>query len=85
MKASPDKLGRALRVAILGGELETTENMRAGAAALSDAGVDCRFFRLECAYHGYFGSSPEQQLSEVLDWVAGVPVASKIAPEAKRD
>lgn len=68
-KASVARLGRASRVAILGGELETTENMRAGAEALSGGGVNCRFFALECAYHGYFGIRAESQLTEVLDWV----------------
>lgn len=70
MKASPKKLGQAVRVAILGGELETTENMRAGAEALQAAGVACRFFTLDCAYHGYFGTNAEAQLSEVLGWVS---------------
>ena len=69
MKASPLKLAHAERVAILGGELETTENMRIGVDALQTAGIDCRYFTLECAYHGYFGTSAETQLSEVLDWV----------------
>jgi pimeloyl-ACP methyl ester carboxylesterase len=69
-KASPLKLARAKRVAILGGELETTENMRAGFDALVAAGIASRFFTLDCAYHGYFGSNPESQLAEVLDWVS---------------
>ena len=68
-KASPLKLARAQRVAILGGELETTENMRAGFDALVTAGITSRFFTLDCAYHGYFGSNPESQLAQVLDWV----------------
>lgn len=68
--ASPLKLARAQRVAILGGELETTENMRAGFDALVAAGIAARFFTLECAYHGYFGSHAESQLAEVLDWVS---------------
>jgi predicted esterase len=68
-KASPLKLARAQRVAILGGELETTENMRAGFDALLTAGIRARFFTLDCAYHGYFGSNAEGQLGEVLDWV----------------
>jgi predicted esterase len=68
MKASPQKLARAERVAFLGGELETTENMHAGADALSAAGIACRFFTLDCAYHGYFGSNAEAQLGELLDW-----------------
>ncbi|MES1184013.1 MAG: hypothetical protein ABUL60_09360 [Myxococcales bacterium] len=70
-KASPLKLSRARRVAILGGELETTENMRAGFDALVAAGIGARFFTLDCAYHGYFGSNAEGQLGEVLDWVSG--------------
>lgn len=70
-KASPIRLARAARVAILGGELETTENMRAGFDALVSAGISARFFTLDCAYHGYFGSNPEGQLAEVLDWVSG--------------
>jgi len=69
-KASPLKLARARRVAILGGELETTENMRAGFDALVAAGITSRFFTLDCAYHGYFGSNAESQLSDVLDWVS---------------
>lgn len=70
MKASPLKLGRARRVAIFGGELETTETMRAGAEALQAAGIPCRYFTLECAYHGRFGTNAEAQLAEVLDWVS---------------
>jgi len=69
-KASPIKLARAQRVAILGGELETTDNMHAGFDALVAAGIAARFFTLECAHHGYFGARPESQLGEVLDWVS---------------
>jgi predicted esterase len=68
-KASPQRLARAKRVAILGGELETTENMRLGHDALINAGIPSRFFTLDCAYHGYFGEHAESQLTEVLDWV----------------
>lgn len=69
-KASPARLRSAVHVAILGGELETTENMRAGFDALQAAHVSSRFFTLDCAYHGYFGTRAEEQLSEVLDWVS---------------
>lgn len=69
-KASPRRLAHAERVAILGGELETTENMRAGYSALEAAGIASRFFSLDCAYHGYFGANPETQLAEVLTWVS---------------
>jgi predicted esterase len=70
MRASASRLAGARRVAILGGELETTDTMQAGAEALQAAGISCRFFMLECAYHGYYGTRAEEQLSEVLDWVA---------------
>jgi predicted esterase len=69
-KASPTRLARAARVAFLGGELETTENMRVGYDALRAAGITTRFFTLECAYHGWFGTSAESQLAEVLSWVS---------------
>ena len=69
-RASPARLVHAERVAILGGELESTETMRAGYEALQSAGIDCRYYTLECAYHGYFGAHPETQLAEVLDWVS---------------
>jgi predicted esterase len=68
-KASPQRLAHARRVAIFGGELETTENMRAGFDALVNAHITARFFTLDCAYHGYFGSNAESQLAELLDWV----------------
>jgi pimeloyl-ACP methyl ester carboxylesterase len=67
---SPEKLARARRVAILGGELETTERMREGFDALQAARIPSRFFTLECAYHGYYGTRAEAQLLEVLDWVS---------------
>jgi predicted esterase len=70
MRASPTRLARASAVAILGGELETTENMQAGAQALAAAGIRSRFFMLDCAYHGWYGSSAEEQLSEVLQWIS---------------
>lgn len=67
---SPVKLARAKRVAILGGELETTERMREGFDALQAARISSRFFTLECAYHGNYGTRAEAQLLEVLDWVS---------------
>lgn len=71
VKASPLKLARARRVAFLGGELETTTTMHAGHEALLAAGIPTRFFTLDCAYHGYYGTNAEVQLAEVLDWVSG--------------
>ncbi len=69
-KASPTRLARAGKVAFLGGELETTENMRIGFDALRAAGINTRFFTLDCAYHGWFGTNAEVQLGEALDWVS---------------
>ncbi len=69
MRASPARLARAAAVAILGGELETTENMRAGAEALATAGIRSRFFLLECAYHGWYGNRADAQLAEVFAWL----------------
>jgi predicted esterase len=69
MRASAIRLASARRVAIFGGELETTETMRAGAEALQGAGIACQYFTLDCAYHGYYGTRAEEQLAEVLDWV----------------
>ncbi len=69
LKPSPLRLGRAERVAILGGERETTDKMRAGYDALQAAGITSRFITLECAYHGYFGINAEAQLRDVLDWL----------------
>lgn len=69
LKPSPRKLGHAERVVVFGGELETTDNMRAGFDALQSAGIASRWFTLDCAYHGYFGSNAEAQLGELLDWV----------------
>jgi predicted esterase len=70
LKPSPTRLAHARRVVVLGGELETTANMRAGLDALQAAGIVSRFVTLECAYHGYFGTSAEAQLTDVLDWVS---------------
>jgi pimeloyl-ACP methyl ester carboxylesterase len=70
LKPSPRKLGRASRVVVFGGELETTDNMRAGFDALRGAGIVARWFTLDCAYHGYFGTNAETQLGELLDWVS---------------
>jgi pimeloyl-ACP methyl ester carboxylesterase len=70
LKPSPTRLAHAKRVVVLGGELETTENMRAGFGALQAAGIVSRFVTLECAYHGYFGTNAEAQLADVLDWVS---------------
>ncbi len=66
---SPDKLANMKRVAILGGELETTVRMREGFDLLQAARIPSRFFTLECAYHGYYGTQAEAQLLEVLDWM----------------
>lgn len=70
LKPSPRKLAHAERVVVFGGELETTDNMRAGFDALQAAGIASRWFTIDCAYHGYFGTNPESQFGELLDWVS---------------
>jgi predicted esterase len=70
LKPSPRKLAHAERVVVFGGELETTDNMRAGFDALQAAGIASRWFTIECAYHGYFGTNAESQFGELLDWVS---------------
>lgn len=70
VKPSPQRLARAERVVVFGGELETTDNMRAGFDALQAAGITSRWFTLDCAYHGRYGTNAESQLGELLDWVS---------------
>lgn len=65
----PVRLARALRVAVLGGELEENAHMLAGAQALQDAGIPARFFLLQGAHHGGYGPKGHAVMKEVLDWM----------------
>ncbi|HSC89617.1 MAG TPA: hypothetical protein VLC09_20180 [Polyangiaceae bacterium] len=73
---------RDQRVAMLGGELEKTEDMRASVVGLGRAGVASRFFLLPGAHHGSYGPEQRRILPEVFDWL-GVDVVS--APSAPPD
>jgi pimeloyl-ACP methyl ester carboxylesterase len=67
--ASPERLARARAVAILGGERENTEHMRAGVDALSGAGLRARFFLLPRVGHGAYGPEAPQVLGQVFAWL----------------
>lgn len=71
-RPSTGYLGRARAIAVLGGELETTEYMRAGTAHLQEAGKLARYFMLPKARHGEYGPEAERVMSEVFDWLERV-------------
>ncbi len=67
--AEPERLARAKAVAILGGEEENTDHMRAGDEALRAAGIRSRFFLLPHAHHGQYGPRGPQVMAEVFAWL----------------
>jgi predicted esterase len=67
--ASPERLERVRSVAILGGELENTDHMRAGALALEEAGLRARFFLLPGVGHGAYGPEAPRILGDVFAWL----------------
>jgi pimeloyl-ACP methyl ester carboxylesterase len=62
----------ARAIAVLGGELETTEKMRDGTADLQEAGMLARYFVIREAGHGSFGPDAEPLMNEVFDWLLRV-------------
>ena len=74
-RPSTEYLGRARAIAVLGGELETTEYMRDGTADLQEAGKLARYFMLPKSRHGEYGPEAERVMTEVLDWL------ERVAPE----
>lgn len=62
-------------MAVLGGELETTERMREGTADLQEAGKLARYFIIPKARHGEFGPEAERMMHDVLSWLV------RVAPE----
>jgi pimeloyl-ACP methyl ester carboxylesterase len=69
---STEFLGRARAIAVLGGELETTEYMRNGTASLQEAGKLARYFMLPKSRHGQYGPEAERVMTEVFDWLERV-------------
>jgi predicted esterase len=61
-----DRLGRASRIAIVGGAKEPRAHMRRGVEALSGAGKQVRFFLLPDATHGVFGPDGPRVINEVF-------------------
>ncbi len=72
---TPEKLRFSRRVAILGGELENTDDMVRGDADLRAAGVSSRFFLLPGAHHGDYGPRGTDIIRDVLAWTLGPPPA----------
>jgi pimeloyl-ACP methyl ester carboxylesterase len=62
-------LGGTTKVAVLGGERETTGHMRAGTQVLAAAGKPVRFFLLPAAKHGEFGPEGNRVIDELLSWL----------------
>jgi pimeloyl-ACP methyl ester carboxylesterase len=65
----PDSLAHALAVAVLGGELENSDHMQAGTAALREAGLHARFFLLPGAYHGGYGPDGRHVMTQVFGFL----------------
>ncbi len=59
-------------IAVLGGELETTGDMRLGTADLQEAGMLARYFMIPAAGHGSFGPEAETLMDDVLSWLVRV-------------
>ena len=68
---SPQNLGQASAVAVLGGEREDTSHMRSGERALQNAGLRSEFFLLPRAPHGDYGPEGPAVLGEVFSWLFG--------------
>lgn len=69
---APGWFRSARAIAVLGGELETTERMREGTADLQEAGMLARYFMIPSAGHGSFGPRAEPLMDEVLSWLLRV-------------
>lgn len=69
---APGWFPSARAIAVLGGELETTERMREGTADLQEAGMLARYFMIPSAGHGSFGPQAEPLMDEILDWLVRV-------------
>jgi pimeloyl-ACP methyl ester carboxylesterase len=67
---SPKSLRETKAVALLAGEREPQEKMRAGATALASEGLDSRFWELPKATHGSYGSDGARIMTEAVAFVA---------------
>ncbi len=74
------KLGRASRVAVVGGAREDTSHMQAGVKALAEAKVAARFFRLPGAAHGQYGAGSPEVVANTLQFLLSPAPAAASAP-----
>lgn len=68
-RISKQKLSGAKAVAVVGGQLEAKARMRAGVAALRDAGESVRFLVLPGVGHGHYGPDADQVMGHALDFL----------------
>lgn len=68
---SAKDLGNAKAVALLAGEKEPQGKMRQGTTNLENAGLKARFWELEGATHGTYGSDGARLMGEAVAFVAG--------------
>lgn len=69
----PASFEGAEAVAVVTGELDRREAVRAEAERLRAAGVPARFFVLPAAGHGSYGPEGARVMGDVLGWLAGAP------------
>lgn len=78
------RLFRARRVAVLGGELENSDHMQRGTSALQAANLQARFFLLPQAHHGSYGPSGRAVMKDVLSWLYARQGSSATASKGRR-
>ena len=66
---SPQSFRSARAIATVAGEREDTSKMRAGARALSAAGIRARYWTLPGATHGSYGSDGPRVMAEAIAFV----------------
>jgi predicted esterase len=76
-KPRVNRIGKAARIAIVGGELEPLEHMHAGVDDLRAAGRTVRFFLLPGAAHGQYGAEGPRVLDAVFRFVLDSERASR--------
>jgi pimeloyl-ACP methyl ester carboxylesterase len=69
----PTSFRAGVAVAVLGGELENTDHMVAGATDLMGAGLRAEFFLLPGAHHGDYGPQGRVVMDRVLTWLHQAP------------
>jgi pimeloyl-ACP methyl ester carboxylesterase len=67
---SAKDLRGARGIALLAGEKEPQERMRQGALGLENAGLNARFWEMEGATHGSYGSDGHRAMEEAVAFVA---------------